>query len=208
MALRRRQEEILRFIERFLDERGYPPTIRDIQHACDISSTSVVDYNLRALERASLIRRSPEVSRGIELTTRRLRTVRVPVLGTIAAGEPLPTFPASPEAVAEEDTVEVAAELARGKERLYALRVKGDSMIDALVRDGDVVVLQAQETAEPGDMVAAWLVSQEETTLKRFHPEGRRVRLQPENRSMQPIYVDARNVQVKGRVVGVVRQYG
>jgi repressor LexA len=132
----------------------------------------------------------------------------VPVLGAIAAGQPLPVFPTDRTAVAEEDTVEVDTELARGRERLFALHVKGDSMIDALIRDGDMVILEARETAEPGDMVAAWLVEQEETTLKRFFPEGARVRLQPENSTMSPIYADSRNVQIKGRVVGVLRRYG
>ncbi len=206
-SLRPRQREILKFIEQFMDERGYPPTVRDIQHGCGVSSTSVVDYNLRALTRAGLLRRSREVSRGIELVGRRQRTARVPLLGTIAAGQPLPVFPADPAVLEEEDTVEVDADLARDSERLFALQVKGDSMIDALIRDGDVVILQAQEYAESGEMVAAWLVDSEETTLKRFYPDGPRVRLQPENTTMGPIYADARNVQIKGRVVGVLRRY-
>ena len=206
-SLRPRQQEMLRFIEHFMDEQGYPPTVRDIQYGCGISSTSVVDYNLRALTRAGLLRRSREVSRGIELVGRRQRTARVPLLGAIAAGQPLPVFPADPAVLEGEDTVEVDAGLARDKERLFALEVKGDSMIDALIRDGDVVILQAQEHAEAGEMVAAWLVDAEETTLKRFYPDGPRVRLQPENATMGPIYADARNVQIKGRVVGVVRRY-
>ncbi len=206
--LRPRQQEMLRFIEQFMDERGFPPTVRDIQYGCDISSTSVVDYNLRALTRAGLLKRSREVSRGIELVNRRPRTARVPLLGSIAAGQPLPVFPADPAALDDEDHVEVDAELARDKDRLYALQVKGDSMIDALIRDGDVVILQAQDHAETGEMVAAWLVDTEETTLKRFYSEGPQVRLQPENAAMGPIYADARNVQIKGRVVGVLRRYG
>ena len=207
-TLRPRQQEILRFIEHFMDEFGYPPTVRDIQSGCAISSTSVVDYNLRALTRAGLLRRSREVSRGIELVGRRQRAARVPLLGTIAAGQPMPVFPADPAVLEDEETVEVDPDLARNNARLYALQVKGDSMIDALIRDGDVVILQAQEEAETGEMVAAWLVDAEETTLKRFFPEGPRVRLQPENTAMGPIYADAHNVQIKGRVVGVLRRYG
>jgi repressor LexA len=206
-TLRPRQQKMLRFIEQFMDERGYPPTVRDIQSGCDISSTSVVDYNLRALTRAGLLKRSREVSRGIELVGRRQRTARVPLLGSIAAGEPIPVFPADPAMLEDEDTVEVDAELVRDNARLYALQVKGNSMIDALIRDGDVVILEAQEHAETGEMVAAWLVDSEETTLKRFYAEGPRVRLQPENMTMGPIYADARNVQIKGRVVGVIRRY-
>ena len=206
-TLRPRQQEILRFIERFMDDRVYPPTVRDIQSGCGISSTSVVDYNLRALTKAGMLKRSREVSRGIEVVGRR-RMARVPLLGTIAAGQPLPVFPADPATLEDEETVEVDGDLARDHKRLFALQVKGDSMIDALIRDGDVVILQAQEHAETGEMVAAWLVDEEETTLKRFYAEGPRVRLQPENTSMGPIYADARNVQIKGRVVGVLRRYG
>ena len=205
--LKPRQQEMLRFIEHFMDERGFPPTVRDIQYGCDISSTSVVDYNLRGLTRAGLLKRSREVSRGIELVGRRPRTMRVPLLGSIAAGQPLPVFPADPATLEDEDHVEVDAKLAKNKDRLYALQVKGDSMIDALIRDGDVVILQAQDHAETGEMVAAWLIDTEETTLKRFYAEGPQVRLQPENTAMGPIYADARNVQIKGRVIGVLRRY-
>ncbi|MYD35932.1 MAG: transcriptional repressor LexA [Dehalococcoidia bacterium] len=210
--LRPRQQAIMRFIEDFLDENGYPPTVRDIQYGCNISSTSVVDYNLKGLVRGGFLRRSKEVSRGIEVVGRRERErgVTIPVLGAIAAGEPLPVFPQDVATALEEDSMEIdtgMATKAATKEKLFALHVKGDSMIDALIRDGDMVVLEAQESAEPGEMVAAWLVQEEEATLKRFFPEGERVRLQPENTTMSAIYVDARNVQIRGRVVGVLRRY-
>ena len=206
-SLRPRQQEILRFIDQFMEDRGFPPTVRDIQYGCGISSTSVVDYNLRALTKTGHLRRSKDVSRGIELVGRMQRTTSIPLLGSIAAGEPLPVFPADPSALDEEDTIEVNADLASRGQRLFALRVKGDSMIDALIRDGDVVILEAQETATAGDMVAAWLVEEGATTLKRFYPDGPRIRLQPENTTMGPIYADARDVQIKGRVVGVLRRY-
>ncbi len=202
-----KQRAIMEFIESFLDENGYPPTVRDIQYGCDISSTSVVDYNLKGLVRKGLLRRSKEVSRGIEIVGRRERRLRIPVLGAIAAGEPLLGFPEDVATAIEEDSVEIEQEMAGSRERLFALRVKGDSMIDALIRDGDMVVLEAQENAQSGEMVAAWLIQEGETTLKRFFPEGARVRLQPENTTMEPIYVDARNVQIRGRVVGVLRRY-
>ncbi len=210
--LRPRQQDIMKFIENFLDENGYPPTVRDIQYGCNISSTSVVDYNLKGLVRGGFLRRSKEVSRGIEVVGRRERErgVTIPVLGAIAAGEPLPVFPQDIATAIEEDSMEIdtgMAAKAANKEKLFALHVKGDSMIDALIRDGDMVVLEAQETAEPGEMVAAWVVQEEEATLKRFFPEGERVRLQPENTTMSAIYVDARNVQIRGRVVGVLRRY-
>ena len=204
--LRPRQQAIMKFIENFLDENGYPPTVRDIQYGCDISSTSVVDYNLKGLVRGGFLRRSKEVSRGIEIVGRQ-RRVKIPVLAAIAAGQPLPVFPSDVATAIEEDAVEIEPAMAANRERLYALRVKGDSMIDALIRDGDMVVLEAQESAQPGEMVAAWLVQEEEATLKRFFPEGEKVRLQPENATMTPIYVDARNVQIKGRVIGVIRRY-
>lgn len=210
--LRPRQQDIMKFIEDFLDENGYPPTVRDIQYGCNISSTSVVDYNLKGLVRGGFLRRSKEVSRGIEVVGRRERErgITIPVLGAIAAGEPLPVFPQDVATAIEEDSMEIdtgMAAKAANKEKLFALHVKGDSMIDALIRDGDMVVLEAQETAEPGEMVAAWVVQEEEATLKRFFPEGERVRLQPENTTMSAIYVDARNVQIRGRVVGVLRRY-
>ena len=210
--LRPRQQAIMQFIEDFLDEHGYPPTVRDIQYGCDISSTSVVDYNLKGLVRNGFLKRSKEVSRGIEVVGRRERErgFTIPVLGAIAAGEPLPVFPQDIATAIEEDSVEIdtgMAAKAANKEKLFALHVKGDSMIDALIRDGDMVVLEAQETAQPGERVVAWLAQEEETTLKGFFPEGERVRLQPENTTMSPIYVDARNVQIQGRVVGVVRRY-
>ncbi len=210
--LRPRQQAIMKFIEDFLDDNGYPPTVRDIQYGCNISSTSVVDYNLKGLVRGGFLRRSREVSRGIEVVGRRERErgVTIPVLGAIAAGEPLPVFPQDVATALEEDSMEIdtgMAAKAANKERLFALHVKGDSMIDALIRDGDMVVLEAQESAEPGEMVAAWLVQEEEATLKRFFPEGERVRLQPENTTMSAIYVDARNVQIRGRVVGALRRY-
>lgn len=205
--LRPRQQAIMRFIEDFLDENGYPPTVRDIQYGCNISSTSVVDYNLKGLVRGGFLKRSKEVSRGIEVVGRRERRVKIPVLAAIAAGQPLPVFPQDVATAIEEDSVDIDAGMAAKSDKLYALRVKGDSMIDALIRDGDMVVLEAQESAEPGEMVAAWLVQEEEATLKRFFPEGERVRLQPENTTMSAIYVDARNVQIRGRVVGVLRRY-
>ena len=125
-SLRPRQQEILRFIDQFIEDRGFPPTVRDIQYGCGISSTSVVDYNLRALTKTGHLRRSKDVSRGIELVGRTHRTTRIPLLGSIAAGEPLPVFPADPSALDEEDTIEVNADLAfrpAGEGRFHDRRV-------------------------------------------------------------------------------------
>ncbi len=206
--LSRRQREILDFIETFLEENDYPPTIRDIQGELGISSTSVVDYNLRVLEQRNLIRRNSKISRGIELVTRsggRRNVVAIPVIGQIAAGLPIPV-PGDLEGSDVAETVELGSDLVPDHGRnLFALRVKGLSMVDALINDGDVVVLRRQETCENGETVAVWLKDQRETTLKRFYLEGDKVRLQPANATMDPIYTDAANVEIQGRLVTVVR---
>jgi repressor LexA len=203
-----KQARILEFMHSFMDENSYPPSIRDIQAGCDISSTSVVDYNLKGLEKAGLIRRDREVSRAIELLDRRPRSrgsVSVPVVGQIAAGAPIDVPNADSFATSYTDTVDVPERIAHGRDNLFALRVKGTSMIDALINDGDIVVLDGVDSAQNGDMVAAWLKREGETTLKKFFVEGDRVRLQPMNATMEPIYTAADNVQVQGRVVYVAR---
>ena len=213
-GLSARQQQILDFIQSFDEERSYPPTIRDIQHACDISSTSVVDYNLHILEREGYIRRDKEVSRGIEVlgASRDAREItRVPVLGYIAAGEPSPVASQESWASAEPmDTLELPelpeGFLGKSQKDVYALRVKGTSMIDALVDDGDVVIVQpVVDDIQDGDMVVAWLQAEKEVTLKRLYQEGDRIRLQPANSTMSPIYVDRDNLEIHGKVVGVLR---
>ena len=206
-----RQQQILDLIRDFIDEYHFPPTVRDIQAGCDISSTSVVDYNLHILQREGYLRRLPEVSRGIELLDGssdrpRRNVVRVPLLGNIAAGEPLPIPSDDSWHAAALDNLEMPSSLTKGKSNVYALRVKGTSMIDALVADGDLVLIEPVPQAENGDMVAAWLTDRDEATLKRFYLEGDTVRLQPANDTMEPINVPAEHVAVRGRVVGVVRQ--
>jgi len=207
-----RQHGILRFIQGFLADNGYPPTIREIGEATGISSTSVVDYNLKALERLGIIRRDREVSRGIDVLVDPIRRalsniVRLPVLGRIAAGEPIPV-PEENAAYADEDEVlELTRDILRGYgDELYALRVQGNSMIDALVNDGDIVVMRQQHMVENGEMAAVWLKDERETTLKRFYSEGPLVRLQPANPTMKPLFVPAGNVEIQGKVVAVVRQ--
>jgi repressor LexA len=124
--------------------------------------------------------------------------IAVPVVGQIAAGQPIPVPEAS---VDYSETVEIGEEMARGKENIYALRVKGTSMIDALVNDGDIIILEQAGSPENGEMVAAWLKSEQEATLKRFYREGDRVRLQPANEAMEPIYTDADNIEIQGKVL-------
>jgi len=200
-ALSPKQQKILNFLRRFIREKNYPPSIRDIQEECGISSTSVVDYNLKALERMGHIHRDREVSRAIELldgSGRRPRTISVPVIGQIAAGQPTPVPEGS---IDYSETVDVTEEMTGGKENVYALRVKGNSMVDALVNDGDLVIMEQAATADNGEMVAAWLKREQEVTLKKFYSEGARVRLQPANETMKPIYTDADNVEIQGKVL-------
>jgi repressor LexA len=202
-----KQKRMLSFLRRFRDERDYPPTVRDILKGCGISSTSVVDYNLKILEREGYIKRDREVSRGIELMGRdKRRLVPVPVIGNIAAGEPIPVPGSDTWKMEPLDTVEVSSEIVHGKGDVFALKVKGTSMIDALINDGDIVLMQQANTAEDGDMVAAWLKAEEETTLKKIYRERDRIRLQPANSAMEPIYAAPGNVEVQGKVVGVIRQ--
>jgi repressor LexA len=207
-TLSRRQQAILDFIGGFLDENDYPPTIRDIQRELAISSTSVVDYNLKVLEERDLIRRNRNISRGIELVGRigqRRNVVAIPVVGQIAAGAPIPV-PGDLEGSDLSETIELSSDLIPDQGRqMFALRVKGHSMVDALINDGDIVVLRQQETCENGETVAVWLRDQKETTLKRFYLEGERVRLQPANVTMDPIFTAAENVEIQGKLVSVVR---
>ena len=148
-GLSAKQQSILDFMRRFIREKDYPPSIRDIQDACGISSTSVVDYNLKALERMGYIRRDREVSRAIELldgSGRRPQTVAVPIIGAIAAGQPIPVPSADTwSSVDYDNMVEVTEDMTKGREKVYALRVKGTSMIDALVNDGDIVLLESTQ---------------------------------------------------------------
>lgn len=210
MALSERQSKILSFLRNFTLDNGYPPTIREIGESVGISSTSVVNYNLDALQRTGHIYRDRTVSRGIRLVdglqalTGATDLIKIPLLGRIAAGAPI----AVPDGAfdREIDTIDLTRDLAPDEEGIYALRVQGTSMIDAFINDGDIVVMRHTTTANNGDMIAAWLIDQEETTLKRFYQEGDRVRLQPENKTMAPIYVDADKVDVQGRVVAVIRQ--
>jgi repressor LexA len=207
-GLSSKQEGILRFMREFIDEHEYPPSIRDIQIGCDISSTSVVDYNLKALERLGYIRRDREVSRAIELLdggTRRRRTVMVPIMGSIAAGQPIPV--PSNDAwnnVDYDNAFEATEDLTKGRERVFALKVRGTSMIDALVNDGDIVILEQTSSCDDGDMVAAWLKRENEATLKKFYREGDRVRLQPANSTMKPIFTQPDNVEIQGKVLATI----
>ncbi len=207
------ERRILECIRDFIQERGYPPTVRDIARELGISSTSVVDYHLRRLEQARWIERDPRSSRGIRLTVAGARglglgeIISVPLLGDIAAGEPIPVPSSDFSLLGVEETIELTRSIVGDPQNLYALRVRGNSMIDAMIHDGDIVIMRPTPSVENGEMAAVWLEDREETTLKRVYWEGGRVRLQPANPTMSPIYVDdPRQVKIQGKVVMVIRQ--
>jgi repressor LexA len=224
--LSERQKNILRYMRQYIDQHGFPPTIREIGVATNINSTSVVNYNLDKLVTMGWLERSERVSRGLRLVDREMpcggnaggrngrggvKAVRsglhVPIVGQIVASEPVPT----PEdaTISEYDRLEVTPDMIKGldPDQVFALRVKGDSMVDALIGDGDIVIMRHynNELVRDGDMVAVRLLDRNETTLKMFYKEGERIRLQPKNPTMGPIYVHSSNVMVQGLFIGLLR---
>jgi repressor LexA len=205
MDLTKRQQEIFDFIKRYSARYGYPPTVRDIGKAVGLASSSTVHQHLANLEKIGLLRRDPAKPRAIELLDRAVQEVRnivrpddgLPLVGSVAAGQPV---------LAEENIEEYVSvpEQAGGDRGEYLLRVRGDSMKNAAILEGDVVVVRPQDTAENGEIVVA-LVG-EEATVKRYFREADHVRLQPENETMEPIR--SREVRVLGRVVGLMRTMG
>jgi len=176
---------VVEFIRNFVEQRGYAPTIAE---------EGVID-------------RVPEVARAMEISGVGKRARAVGVLGTIAAGQPIPVPTEDTWHMIAQETVEVPADMLPSNIRAFALRVQGKSMIDAFVDDGDIVVLEAVPAVEDGQMVAAWLIDQQTATLKKLYKESGRIRLQPANPSMDPIYVDPNNLRVQGRVIAVLRKY-
>lgn len=235
-GLSERQKKILEVLERQQSQTGYPPSIREICTKAGISSTSVVNYYLDQLEEMGYIERDGRVSRGIRLVkplpdvagaasavTSALKqsaeTVRqaveevlhIPVLGRIVASAPVPVPPSDFSYYDAESMVDIARSLLPSREKggadLFALEVQGDSMIDAMVNDGDIVIMKPSQEARNGEMVAVWLDGRDETTLKYFYKENGRVRLQPANPTMKPIIVDdPASVKIQGKVVMVIRQ--
>ena len=199
LSLTKRQREIFDFIKRYSSDHGYPPTVRDIGKAIGLTSSSTVHAHLANLEKLGLLRRDPTKPRALELLGEAARKVvgpvGLPLVGRVAAGAPI---------LAEENVEEYVEvpQLAGGDQGEYILRVRGDSMIDAGILDGDFVVVQRQDTATNGEIVVA-LVG-EEATVKRYFREDDHIRLQPENSEMEPIRT--REAVVLGRVVGVFRR--
>ena len=227
-GLSERQKRILVALERFQNQTGYPPSIREICEKTDISSTSVVNYYLEQLEEMGYIERDRRISRGVRVlktfdglagaVTRPIKQaaqaitelLHIPILGRIVAGELMPV-PSSDFAYYDpESVIDVPLSQLPSREKgddLFALEVQGDSMIDAMVNDGDIVIMKPAREARNGEMVAIWLRERNETTLKYFYLENGRVRLQPANPTMSPIFVDDPGlVEIQGKVVMVIRQ--
>ena len=204
--LTEKQKDILNFIESYIEEFGYPPSIRDIQNNCDISSTSVVKYNLDRLQEKGLMNRDSEISRSISLTnSEKSQTIKVPVLGTITAGQPFPMVEDSRWDVDELESIDLPDNFSYIEDKIFALKVSGYSMVDALIGDGDTIILEKTNKALNGEMVAAKINSENETTLKRIFIEGNNTRLQPENPLMDSMYFPSKNVSILGKVVAVWR---
>jgi len=202
MPLTKRQKEILDYINGFIDEQGYAPSFEEIAKAFGYSSLATVHEHLSNLERKGYIRKSYNESRSIEMVPREVgaQAVDLPLLGAVAAGLPI-------EAIQENESLSVPLDMVRTGRDNFVLRVEGNSMIDEQIRDGDYIVVSAQPTAQDGEVVVA-LVAGESATVKKLYPEsGNRIRLQPANASMEPIFVDAGDVAVQGVVVGLIRRY-
>jgi repressor LexA len=228
-----RHLRIMEYLTEFIDEFGYSPSIREIGDAIDVKSTSLVDYYLNQLEEKEYISREGRISRSIRVlkpmhspgksisskvkdTVRAVNSaldnlVNVPIRGRIVASAPIPMPTSDFNYYDSESGVEIARSLLPARERiseLFALEVQGDSMIDAMVNDGDLIIIRPSNQAANGEMVAVWLDDKDETTLKYFYKEKSRIRLQPANPTMEPIYIDnPAALRIMGKVVMVIRQY-
>jgi repressor LexA len=199
MKLTRRQKEVLDFVKEFKDREGYSPSMEEIAANFRIASLNAVYKHLEALQERGFLHRDPNRARSIELTDERLDAQSLPLLGMIAAGKPI-------EAVEDREALTVPAELASGRGNHYVLRVRGDSMIEEHIADGDFVIVESVEHATDGDTVVA-LVDGESVTLKKLYREGGNVRLQPANAAIDPLILASERVRVQGRVTGVMRKY-
>jgi repressor LexA len=196
MQISDKQKQMLAFIENFVGKNGYPPTHEEIRTALKISTKSLVNYHLEALEGAALLSRSPNTPRGIRLMCEP-ETFSVPLSNgpvSVSAG------------LEEQEVVELTCDIVSNTPNLYALKVQGDSLLDALVNDGDIVIIQRQNQAQNGDLVAVRLLEQDRTTLKHFYRENGHVRLQPANPDLEPVFLKPNAVQVEGKVMAIIRQ--
>ncbi len=196
----KRQKEVLDAIEAFVERHGYAPSLEEIGRSLKLSSVSTVHKHLTNLQRKGLLSREWNRGRSVTVTppAAPAGAVEIPLLGTVAAGAPI-------EAVANPDTITVPVELI-GRRRAFALKVKGDSMIDEHICDGDTVILEARDTARGGETVVA-LVRGQDATLKKYYRDGAKIRLEPANAKLQPIVVPEDQVRIQGVVIGVIRRY-
>jgi len=222
-----KHKRVLHVLETFQEKNGYPPSIREMGRQAGITSTSVVNYYLNRLEELEYIERDRNVSRGVRLlktvesplekikeTAKTVKTqldtlLRIPIVGRIVASAPVPVPTSDFSYFDAESMVDVARSLlpTRDASDLFALEVQGESMIDAMVNDGDLVIMKPAAEANNGEMVAVWLTDKDETTLKYFYKEKNRIRLQPANPTMGPIYIDdPSTLKIQGKVVMVIRQ--
>jgi len=232
-GLSERHRKIMEHLTSFIEEYGYSPSIREIGDAIDVKSTSLVDYYLNQLEEKGYISREGRISRSIRILktvenpTKKLKEkmtetarsvsaavenmVNIPLSGRIVASAPIPVPSSDFGYFDPESGVEIARSLLPAREKineLFALEVQGDSMIDAMVNDGDIIIMRPAQQANNGEMVAVWISDKDETTLKYFYKEKDRIRLQPANPTMAPIYLDnTQDLRIMGKVVMVIRQY-
>jgi len=204
ITLYKRQREIVNFISQYIQKNGCSPTLQDIANAMGLSSLATVHEHLQTLVKKGVIKRFEGAVRGIEILDEKINTslqgIELPIIGFISAGEPI-------DAIENPiDTISVSADLVSNVKRCYVLQVRGKSMIKEGIFDGDYVVVQQQEVAQDGDIVVA-LLEGEFATLKTFYKEKDRIRLQPANDEMEPIYVHPKNIEIQGKVTGVIRKY-
>lgn len=199
MYLTKRQKEILDFIRDFLEDHGYAPTLEEIGSHFGLSSPATVYKHVDQLVQKGYLRKAPHQGRGLQLVDPEpVRTVEVPLLGQVAAGGPI-------EAIPVPETINLPPDMV-GRQPTYVLRVRGNSMIDEHIRDGDLVVVEDRSTAENGETVIA-LLDSEDVTLKKFYRENGRVRLQPANPAMEPLLLDEGDFRIQGVVIGLLRRY-
>jgi repressor LexA len=200
MILTKRQKEILDFITRFVDEKGYSPSLVEIGENFGLSSVATVHKHVENLQKKGFVTRVWNANRSLDLTEKSLslRAIRLPLAGRVAAGRPI-------EAVEQHEVIAVPEDMV-GKNRTFVLEVRGDSMIDEQIKDGDFVIVEDRSRVREGELVVA-LIDGEEATLKKYYKEGSRIRLQPANPEVKPIVVEAARVRVQGAVIGVLRKY-
>jgi len=202
-----RRRQILEFIRSFVEDKGYSPTVRDIGKGCGISSPAAVQRHLDILKEEGYIRRESEVFRSISIIDEGSKGITsVPLLGTISAGKPIPVPTSDTWTAIPEETLRLPEDLTQSKDNIFALRVKGTSMLDALIDDGDIVLMEQANAANDGEMVALWLKNEQAVTLKRIYRDSNKLRLQPANKQMDPIYQDPDNVEIQGKIIGVIRK--